>query len=134
MVASMDYIRSRMSHSNAFNELISAEEPLMDLDDQAQLAEFKLTPSDIQNADFLDQLKAVASSRSWEVKDAYELYQQFYSEAKTAMGEFRAEIIAMEEDERRVKGRKRDYGSALNSWVTKLAEKGVLEDIIKMSS
>ncbi|KAG8426502.1 hypothetical protein J3459_008069 [Metarhizium acridum] len=133
MLAALDYIRSRMADSAAFSELISGEEPVLDMDNQAQLAEFNLTHSDIQNAEIPPQLLAAAARSDWEVPDAYQLYQRFCAEARAAVGEFRAELIVMEEDERRVTGRRRDYGSALHCWVQKLAEKGVLEDIIKMT-
>ncbi|KAK9441301.1 ubiquitin carboxyl-terminal hydrolase [Metarhizium brunneum] len=133
MLAALDYIRSRMTDSEAFSELISGEEPVLDMDDQAQLAEFNLTHSDIQNAEIPPQLLAAAARSDWEAPDVYQLYQRFCAEARAAVREFRAELIVMGEDERRVTGRRRDYGSALHSWVQKLAEKGVLEDIIKMT-
>ncbi|KJK84183.1 hypothetical protein H634G_00546 [Metarhizium anisopliae BRIP 53293] len=133
MLAALDYIRSRMTDSEAFSEFISGEEPVLDMDDQAQLAEFNLTHSDIQNAEIPPQLLAAATRSDWEAPDVYQLYQRFCAEARAAMREFRAELIVMDEDERRVTGRRRDYGSALHSWVQKLAEKGVLEDIIKMT-
>ncbi|KID62405.1 ubiquitin carboxyl-terminal hydrolase, partial [Metarhizium hybridum] len=133
MLAALDYIRSRMTDSEAFSEFISGEEPVLDMDDQAQLAEFNLTHSDIQNAEIPPQLLAAATRSDWETPDVYQLYQRFCAEARAAMREFRAELIVMDEDERRVTGRRRDYGSALHSWVQKLAEKGVLEDIIKMT-
>ncbi|KHO01071.1 ubiquitin carboxyl-terminal hydrolase [Metarhizium album ARSEF 1941] len=134
MLAALGYIRSRMDDSEPFRKLISADEPVLDIDDQAQLAKFNLSYSDLQNAEIPHQLKVAASRSNWEVSDAYHFYQRFSLEARAAMDEFRSEIIVMEEDDHRVTGRRRDYGSALHCWVQKLAEKGVLEDIIKMSS
>lgn len=134
MVAALGFIQSQMADSALFRELISAEEVVLDTTDQTQLDEFSLLQSDIQNAELPPQLRHAACRSQWEVQDAYDMYQKYRIEARASMGEFRAEVIAMEEDQRRVKGRRRDYGSALHCWVRKLAEKGVLEDIIKMSS
>ncbi|TWU78125.1 hypothetical protein ED733_007341 [Metarhizium rileyi] len=133
MLAALSYIRSQMKDCEAFNELVSGEEPVLDTNNQTQLAEFNLTYSDIENAEVPHRLRVAVSRSSLDVTNAYQFYQQFCKAARTAMGGFRAELIARVEDERRVEGRRRDYGSALHCWVQKLADKGVLEDIIKMS-
>ena len=51
-------------------------------------------------------------------------------EAKATMGEYKSELMAMADEDQRVKGRKRDFGPMIHTWVTKLADKGLLEDII----
>lgn len=96
------------------------------------LSEFQLSPEDVEKAEIPEAVRE-AVSRLSTAKEAQELYAQFSIDIKATMGEFRAELLAMAEDEQRVKGRKKDYGPALHRWVTKLAEKGVLEDLIKNS-
>lgn len=129
-------LQQHMAHNAAFQELISAEEPALDIDNETQLAEYHLTKTDMQDIDVSAHplLKAALCRQGLETGDAYEIYQTLRIETKSAMGEFRGELMAMAEDEQRVKGRRRDYGSALHCWVKKLADKGVLEDIIKMGS
>lgn len=94
------------------------------------LSEFQLTASDVENATvpqtFYERVSKVGSS-----EEAYELYDSIVVDTKATIGEYRSELFAMAEDEQRVKGRRKDYGPVLHKWVTKLAEKGVLEDLIK---
>jgi ubiquitin carboxyl-terminal hydrolase L5 len=62
-----------------------------------------------------------------------ELRQSLIVEQKATMGEYNAELVVMAEEEQRVQGRKKDYAPAIHAWVQKLAEHGVLEDLIKDS-
>ena len=128
-LASIRSLERGMQHDVEFQELVSADKPLLDGDMTSRLAEFSLTPSDIdrqsrQLRDFGREMSAQA---------AYRLRQILEDEANNAMGEYRGELFAIADDQQRVEGRKRDFRSAIHCWVSKLAEKGVLEDIIKMS-
>lgn len=94
------------------------------------LSEFQLTLQDIERAEAPQHWKEVVSAVVTE-EDAHEVYADLVVEIKATVGEYRSELMSMAEDEQRVQGRKRDYGPALHKWVSKLAEKGVLEDLIK---
>jgi ubiquitin carboxyl-terminal hydrolase L5 len=114
-----------------FEMLVRGEKPPLDIDDESQLSEFNITKSDITSAQIPNSLQDKLKRPSFDTQTAYELYQELVIEVKAAMGEFRAEMTAISDDEQRVKGRKKDYGPALHKWMTKLAQKGVLEDVIR---
>lgn len=101
-------------------------------DNAEYLAEFRLAPGDVLKAEIpawvRDQVSKVDTTEK-----ASSIHRDLEVEAKAAIGEFRAEMTEMAQDEERVKGRKRDYGLALHKWVSKLAEKGALEDLISDS-
>lgn len=113
---------------------LSDFEPRANLVDETNrpsfLSEFQLMASDVEKAVVPQSLREKASNISSE-EEAHELYDSIVVGTKATIGEYRAELVAMAEDEQRVKGRRKDYGPALHKWVTKLAEKGVLEDMVK---
>jgi ubiquitin carboxyl-terminal hydrolase L5 len=122
-----------MKHSEEFANLIDGEKPVLDLKDQRQLSEFNLCHSDIENALLPGSTHIKISQAALNIDAAYDLHQQFVVDIKVAIGEFRAEMMALAEDEQRVKDRKKDYGQALHRWVQKLAEKGILQEAIENS-
>ncbi|KAK5995753.1 Ubiquitin carboxyl-terminal hydrolase 2 [Cladobotryum mycophilum] len=130
-LAAVRYMRNHMRDSPGFANLVSNEDPVLDIKNSQQLSEFNLNRSHIEDAEIPDSLKHRIARL--EIGDAYDLYQQLVVDVKATIGEFRAELIALAEDEQRVKGRKKDYGQALHKWVQKLAEKGVLEEVIESS-
>lgn len=93
-----------------------------------ELGEFELDKEAVKQA----EIPAPTRQRIDEATrdDADTLYDDIALETRATMGEYRAELMSTAEDEQRVKGRKKDYGPFLHAWVKKLAEKGVLEDII----
>ena len=93
------------------------------------LSEFQLTTTDVDNAPVPQTLHEKTLQLDTEA-EANKLYESIVVDTKAVMGEYRAELISVAEDEQRVKGRKKDFGPALHKWVTKLAQKGVLEDMI----
>ncbi|GAO16571.1 hypothetical protein UVI_02019910 [Ustilaginoidea virens] len=136
MVAAMQVMQMHFKdgHNPMFNNLVSSDEHLLDMTKPTQLTEFNLTLSDIQNAELPAELKLVISRPSWLVEeDACDVFREIQSQLKAAINEYRIELSNIREDEGRVRSRKRDYGGALHCWVKKLAHRGVLEDIIKMS-
>ncbi|KAH6891010.1 hypothetical protein B0T10DRAFT_458417 [Thelonectria olida] len=130
-VASLNHLHSHMKEYTDFNSLVAAEPKPLDLDDESQLSEFNLKRADIENAEIPQSIRDKTSGPTLETSEAYALHQDLVIEVKASMGEYRAELMGIADDEQRVKGRKKDYGPALHKWVTKLAEKGVLEDMIK---
>ncbi|KOS18083.1 Ubiquitin carboxyl-terminal hydrolase isozyme L5 [Escovopsis weberi] len=99
--------------------------------DEQQLAEFNLSGADVDSAPIPDCVPPEISHL--ERSAVLGLRERLVVDAKSAMGEFRAERMSMEDDELRVKGRRKDYGRSLHRWVRKLAEKNVLEEVIQHS-
>ncbi|KAF5987824.1 ubiquitin carboxyl-terminal hydrolase [Fusarium bulbicola] len=129
--ASLQYLLKNTESLPAFKDLISAENPPLDIEDESRLSDFNLAKEDIMNAHVPDALQEKLKRPGFDSQSAYELHQELVVEVKAAMGEYRSELMAISDDEQRVKGRKKDYGPALHMWMKKLAEKGVLEEVIK---
>ncbi|KAM0511564.1 hypothetical protein ACHAPE_009714 [Trichoderma viride] len=132
-VASVRQLDEQMKHNAQYAKLIDGEKPVLDLTDQSQLSEFSLRKSDIEDAALAESTQSRISQAAKNVDDAYDLHQQFVVDTKVAIGEHRAEMISLAEDQQRVKDRKKDYGQALHRWVQKLAEKGILQEAIESS-
>lgn len=103
----------------------------LNIEDDTELALYGLNKSAIDSAPIPESLRAKITHVDSNVGAVHELHEQLIIEIKASMGEYRAEIMAIAEDEQRVNGRKKDYGPALHKWISKLAEKGVLEEMIK---
>lgn len=133
MAASIRQLDEQMKHSAEYAKLIDGEKPVLDLTNRSQLSEFNLIQSDIENVTLPESTQSKISQAVKNVDDAYDLRQQFIVDIKVAIGEHRAEMMTLAEDQQRVKDRKKDYGQALHRWVQKLAEKGVLQKAIEDS-
>ncbi|KAF5003395.1 hypothetical protein FDECE_10052 [Fusarium decemcellulare] len=131
--ASLHYLHTRMQSCPTFTDLVCADKKPLDIEDTQHLSEYNLTPTDITNSSIPEAIREKINCSDIDTKSAYELHQELVIEVKAAMGEYRAELTSIADDEQRVKGRKKDYGPALHKWVKKLADKGVLEDAIKAS-
>lgn len=131
--ASLHHLHTHMQQDSTFSELTSAEPNPLDIRDESRLAEFNLKPKDITSLDIPEGLRVKIKQPGFDTSAAYELHQELVIDVKAAMGEYRAELMSKADDEQRVKGRKKDFGPALHKWMAKLAEKGVLEDVIKAS-
>ncbi|KAL6692724.1 hypothetical protein J3F84DRAFT_89197 [Trichoderma pleuroticola] len=129
--ASIRLLKDQMKNNSEFADLISGQLPI--LENPADLSEFNLLPSDIENATLPKGMQTEISHAATNIDDAHDLYQRLVVDLKVAIGEHRAEMISLGVDEQRVKDRKKDYGQALHRWVQKLAEKGILEEIIDNS-
>lgn len=137
-IASIRYLRTTLlGKTGAANHTITAsDEPrlLMDPDDDASLlSEFNLSARDVCEAKVPQSLKDAASRAKEDAQAARGLYMGLVADANALMGEYRAEFQAVAEEEQCVQGRKEDYAPALHCWVKTLAEKGVLEEIIRSS-
>lgn len=100
---------------------------------ETELAEFGLTQSDINKHDISQQRQIEIETFTTNAASAFHLRTEMVAGARAAMGEYRAEVMSSEADLRRVDNRKKDYGLAIHTWVSKLAEKGVLEELITQS-
>ncbi|KAL6870268.1 hypothetical protein J3F83DRAFT_735710 [Trichoderma novae-zelandiae] len=131
--ASIALLKENMKHHGVFTHLVNKQPPVLDVENPADLAEFNLHPSDFHNAELGERRQARISRAASYFDEAWDLYEQFVVDLKVAIGEYRAEMVSLAVDEQRVKDRKKDYGQALHRWVQKLAEKGVLQEMIEDS-
>ncbi|POR36474.1 Ubiquitin carboxyl-terminal hydrolase isozyme L5 [Tolypocladium paradoxum] len=132
-VAEMLHIRSEKRHDAQFVDIVSADDPVLDVENPGELREFGLEKSDIIKAHVPESHKARISEPDFDADKAYTLHQELATEAKSAMVTYRQAIIDVADEDKRVKAREKDYTPALHCWMKKLAEKGVLEDVIKTS-
>lgn len=130
---SLQHLQAKMQSCNTFTDHVLAETKPLDIHNETQLSEFGLKPHSITDMEALSTLEDKILQPGFDAAAAYQLHHELAIELKAAMGEYRAELISIADDEQRVKGRKKDYGPALHKWVKKLAEKGALEDVIKTS-
>ncbi|KAM3508192.1 hypothetical protein MY10362_001325 [Beauveria mimosiformis] len=124
----------KMQHGDAYTTLILNNGMQLNTRDTTLLANYNITLDDITGEPVPSLLASRVSEGSLSASEAASLRYDLVMEARAAMGEYRGEASAAMEDEERVTARKKDYGSALHKWISKLAEKDVLEDIIKLSS
>ncbi|PNY24403.1 Ubiquitin carboxyl-terminal hydrolase isozyme L5 [Tolypocladium capitatum] len=132
-VAEMLHLRSEKQHDAQLVDMVSADEPVIDIESSAELREFGLEKSDIINAHVPGSHEARISEPDFGAEKAYARYAELVTEARRAMGTYRQAIIDVADEEKRVTARTKDYTPALHCWMKKLAEKGVLEDVIKTS-
>lgn len=132
-VHSLD-VRMKAQHGDAYSELVSASDIQLDTSDAVLLAEYDLRPEDFIRELDTGSFKPRYGEGNLSASEGASLRREFAIEAHAAMGEYRDEAMVAMVDEERVKARKKDYGSVLHKWISKLAEKGVLEDIIKLSA
>ncbi|OAA73648.1 ubiquitin carboxyl-terminal hydrolase [Cordyceps fumosorosea ARSEF 2679] len=127
--------QAKTQHEDVYTTLVSNSDTQLDPNDPLLLAEYNLKSEDVAKEPPTEVIKArVSKACSISARDAASLRHELVTEARASMGEYRGEAMAAMADEERVAERKKDYGSVLHKWISKLAEKGVLEDIIKMSS
>jgi ubiquitin carboxyl-terminal hydrolase L5 len=127
------YMREQLSERAGFLDLVSQEEHPLNLDDATNLSEFGLQRTEVEVMEIPKAFRAKIANPALDLGDAYGLYQSLVVDVKAAMGEYRAELLAMAEAEQRVRGRKKEWQPAIHKWMTKLAEKSALADIIKTS-
>lgn len=130
---SLQFVRETMlSHADWAN-LISHEPSPLDLKDPAQLLEYDLVPSDLDQIEVPEGLRHKMRDPDLRLEDVYELHQQTIIKIKTAMAEYHNRSMAIAEAKQRVMSRKKDYGSALHMWIARLAEKGLLEEVLEVT-
>lgn len=133
-VSAIRRLRSRFQNDTAFADLNSADEPVPDVvDDEAALGEFGLQQPQVLDAEVPAFVRDPMSRPDLDAQQAHALCQQLVAGTRSAMVKYREEAIAVSEEVERVRERKKDYTPALHCWMTKLANKGVLEDVIQTS-
>lgn len=127
----MCQLRRQRQNCDALEGLASTERPVLDVDDAAQLQELGISKSDIEQAVAKLSFEEKNPIASLESPEAYNLYLRLADEARAAITKYREEAMALEDEHERVRGRKKDFTPALHCWVKKLAERGILDDVIK---
>lgn len=131
-IASLRHLKLVADLKGGVGDWMPEDSVISQADKPEYLAEFGLAPEAVLKAEIpawvRDQVSQIDSTEK-----AAQLHKDLEVGAKATMGEYRAELIEMAQDQQRVKGRRKDYGPALHKWVSKLAENGVLEDFISSS-
>ncbi|KAJ3481264.1 hypothetical protein NLG97_g7868 [Lecanicillium saksenae] len=135
-IAAVHYLdaQMKMHHGDAYGKLLSESDGKLNTEDSQLLAEYDLKLGDISTMVISNAFKEKVQEHTHTIADAVAFRYGLVIEAQATMGEYRGEFMAAMVDEERVAARKKDYGSVLHKWICKLAEKEVLEDIIKISS
>lgn len=135
-LAAVHFLDQKMQEKQAvaYGDLVSQSDSKLDTSDAALLAEFELKPEDVDIGMASDAAKDRIRQGNFSASEAAAFRCELVTEARATMGEYRSEIISANGDEERVTARKKDYGSALHRWISKLAERGALEEVIKMPS
>ncbi|KAJ4164157.1 hypothetical protein LMH87_005842 [Akanthomyces muscarius] len=135
-LATVHFLDARMKtqHGDTYSKLVTDGDIQLDTNDALLLAEYDLKPEDVIGELATVSLKSRVVEVNLSASEGASLRRQFVIEARAAMGEYRGETMVAMADEGRVTARKKDYGTVLHKWISKLAEKGVLEDIVKLSA
>lgn len=124
----------RTRHGPSFVKLVSESDTGLNIVDAQLLAEFSLKGEDIDSTLAPDSMKRKICEGNLTLGEALTLRHELVIETRVLMGEYRGEVITAGVDEERAAVRKKDYGSMLHKWTSKLAEKGILEDVIRLSN
>ncbi|KAJ6440904.1 Ubiquitin carboxyl-terminal hydrolase isozyme L5 [Purpureocillium lavendulum] len=132
-LAEIRRLRTAMKDDETFMNLVASEDRENGFDDELDVSEFGLHKLDVVNATRPTSAKDEMSQTGLDSDKAGKRYQELMATLVGAMNSYRQEVCSRADEEKLVAGRSKDYTPALHRWVTKLAEKGVLEDIIKAS-
>ncbi|RDA93391.1 hypothetical protein CP533_1966 [Ophiocordyceps camponoti-saundersi (nom. inval.)] len=132
-LAAIRRLRDMYKDDAAFIETVQDNAHIMVLDSEDALAEIGLGASEIADAQLSAQVQQQMQGEEFGPEQARNLFLNLAAEVQLATAKYREELVAVTEEEDRVHSRKKDYSPALHLWMTKLAEKGVLEDVIGTS-
>ncbi|RCI11110.1 hypothetical protein L249_7518 [Ophiocordyceps polyrhachis-furcata BCC 54312] len=129
-LAALHRLRKAYADDATFREVVEAHPHIQMLDSEDALADFGLDASDIADAQLPAQVQQQMQADKFGSEQARNLFPELAADVQVAMAKYREELVAVAEEEDRVHSRKKDYSPALHLWMTKLAEKGVLEEVI----
>ncbi|PFH57221.1 hypothetical protein XA68_15340 [Ophiocordyceps unilateralis] len=133
-LAAIHLLRDHFQDDTDFaNALDSQPEVLLLLHDEDYLGEFGLKASDVAVAELPADAEQKMQAEIFGPEEACNLLSELAGEVCVAMAKYREEMQTAGEEADRVAGRQKDYTPALHLWMTKLAELGVLEDVIGAS-
>lgn len=113
-------------------QIVTPPEVALDGKDEAQLAEYRLTSRDLLDYEPRESFNLQIGSTLGK-EEATGLWEDLANEQRRILSEYRQEKASDFTDDDRVTGRKKDYTLMTHTWVKKLAEAGVLEEVIKAS-
>ena len=150
--ARQDILRSELAASiKALDRLTQLDHPLVNSSPEEDcrirpepeaLRCFELTPAAVDQVEIpkdvegkINMFTSILASRGDDLglettNSIREFKDVLETEHRRLKKEFFDEVATMQEDEIRVSGRKKDYGPAIHLWVKKLAEKGILPEIV----
>ncbi|KAJ0168026.1 Ubiquitin carboxyl-terminal hydrolase isozyme L5 [Colletotrichum tanaceti] len=124
-ILSFELLSNRTRNLDGWKSLVAGNEQPLKPGDTERLVGFGI---DLKRAEADPAFEKKVNNPSMEAMELFELYSDLVTQQKSLMGEYNAEIALMKEDEDRVQGRQKDHSPAINCWVQKLAEHGVLAD------
>ncbi|KAK2003046.1 ubiquitin carboxyl-terminal hydrolase, family 1 [Colletotrichum falcatum] len=127
-IHAFELLNSRTNHLGGWQSLVAGNEQPLKGDETERLAGFGIDSSDLVKVEVDPSFKKKVTNPSMEAMELFELYSDLVAQQKSLMGEYNTEIAFMKEDDDRVQGRQKDHSPAINRWVQKLAEHGVLAD------
>ncbi|KZL72096.1 ubiquitin carboxyl-terminal family 1 [Colletotrichum incanum] len=127
-IHAFELLDNRTKSLDGWQSLVGSNEQPLKGDETERLAGFGIEKSDLVKTKVDPAFENKVTNPSMEAMELFELYSDLVTQQKSLMGEYNAEIAFMKEDEDRVQGRQKDHSPAINCWVQKLAEHGVLAD------
>jgi ubiquitin carboxyl-terminal hydrolase L5 len=97
--------------------------------DDDRLAEYGLTSEDVESATVVEAFAKELAGLGPEPPGATDLWQGLSQEQSRIIGKYHVELASVQDDDRTVSGRKKDFTLAIHAWVKMLAEKGLLEHV-----
>jgi ubiquitin carboxyl-terminal hydrolase L5 len=116
--------------SPAWSMALPKEDRVLRAGDLTQLLNFGVTNRAIETAVLPEIFRGRLEHPTLDLLGLLSLYQDIVTEQKSLVGQYHAEVTAVAEEDMRVKGRMKNHTPAIHAWVQKLAEKGVLEDMV----
>ena len=131
-IASLRRLHERLDHSTVFKQEHEQEAHLI-REGSDVLSTFELTGKDVEEAPITSETKNLCDQENVSDGEATSLHTKLLVEIQDAMAQHGELMNDMAEEEALVQGRRRDYAPAIHRWVTSLANKGLLEDLIRNS-
>ncbi|PHH87279.1 hypothetical protein CDD83_9070 [Cordyceps sp. RAO-2017] len=122
-------LNTKMMGDSSFTDLVAAS-PDACASVVEGLDEFGLSPPIVYATGIPPFVTEHMARADFDHHEAYSLRQQLATDVATSMTKYREEVLAVAEEERRVQERRKDYMPALHCWMSKLASKGVLEEVM----
>lgn len=119
--------------TNRAKEVVLSNEPA-ELHDIEKLKEFNLAKEDIDGAVEKLSTQPDIFAEAATPDDLYIHWLQLVEATEAAMATYRQEVLDLAHDQQCVLNRQKDYGFALHRWLSILADKGVLEELVESSS
>ncbi|PWI72521.1 ubiquitin carboxyl-terminal hydrolase, family 1 [Purpureocillium lilacinum] len=132
--AEMKYLATQMNDDGAFLTRASKVDEKHGFATGIDVSEFELSDPDVDHTTLSAARKAQLCPPGVDVDTALKTYDDLVGALSSAMFTYRQECSDRVEEMKVVEERTRDYSLGVKLWLTKLAEKGLLEELVKESS